>query len=121
MDQPVLYDARITRQRRRPQCRRYGRQEHGRRNIGNRLASNEKGWTWTALRKINYYLANSHNCTDEAVRTKYDGVAYFFRAYFYYEKVLRYGDVPWYEQVIGSEEEELLKKPAKIAASSWIT
>ena len=78
---------------------------------GTRTASNEKGWTWTALRKINYYLANSHNCTDEAVRTKYDGVAYFFRAYFYYEKVLRYGDVPWYEQVIGSEEEELLKKP----------
>ena len=78
---------------------------------GTRMASNEKGWTWTALRKINYYLANSHNCTDEAVRTKYDGVAYFFRAYFYYEKVLRYGDVPWYEQVIGSEEEELLKKP----------
>ena len=38
-------------------------------------------------------------------------MAYFFRAYFYYEKVLRYGDVPWYEQVIGSEEEELLKKP----------
>ena len=35
VDQPVLYDARITRQRRRPQCRRYGRQEHGRRNIGN--------------------------------------------------------------------------------------
>ena len=37
---------------------------------GTRMASNEKGWTWTALRKINYYLANSHNCTDEAVRTK---------------------------------------------------
>ena len=47
---------------------------------GSRTASNDIGWTWTALRKINYYLANSHNCTDEAVRTKYDGVAYFFRA-----------------------------------------
>ena len=78
---------------------------------GTRMASNEKGWTWTALRKINYYLANSHNCTDEAVRTKYDGVAYFFRAYFYYEKVLRYCDVPWYEQVIFSEEENFLKNP----------
>ena len=78
---------------------------------GTRMASDESGWTWTSLRKINYYLQNSHNCTDEAARTKYDGVAYFFRAYFYYEKVLRYGDVPWYEQVIGSEEEELLKKP----------
>ena len=36
---------------------------------GTRMASNENGWTGTALRKINYYLANSHNCTDEAVRT----------------------------------------------------
>ena len=76
---------------------------------GTRMASNEKGWTWTALRKINYYLANSHNCTDEAVRTKYDGVAYFFRAYFYYEKVLRYGDVPWYEVQLGSADEALYK------------
>lgn len=78
---------------------------------GTRMASDESGWTWTSLRKINYYLQNSHNCTDEAARTKYDGVAYFFRAYFYYVKVRRYGDVPWYDTVIGSEEEELLKKP----------
>ena len=69
---------------------------------GTRMASDESGWTWTALRKVNYYLQNSHNCTDEAARTKYDGVAYFFRAYFY---------VPWYDKVIGSEEEDLLKKP----------
>lgn len=78
---------------------------------GTRMASDESGWTWTSLRKINYYLQNSHNCTDEAARTKYDGVAHFFRAYFYYVKVRRYGDVPWYDTVIGSEEEDLLKKP----------
>ena len=68
---------------------------------GTRMASDESGWTWTSLRKINYYPQNSHNCTDEAARTKYDGVAYFFRAYFYV-KVRRYGDVPWYDTVIGS-------------------
>lgn len=78
---------------------------------GTRMASDESGWTWTSLRKINYYLQNSHNCTDEAARTKYDGVARFFRAYFYYVKVRRYGDVPWYDTVIGSAEEDLLKKP----------
>ena len=78
---------------------------------GTRMASDESGWTWTSLRKINYYLQNSHNCTDEAARTKYDGVAHFFRAYFYYVKVRRYGDVPWYDTVIGSAEEDLLKKP----------
>ena len=61
---------------------------------GTRMASNEKRRTWTALLNITYNLPTSHNCTDEAVRTKYDGVAYFFRAYFYFEKIVRYGDVP---------------------------
>src|SRR5574344_764575 len=49
-------------------------------------------------------------CKDDAVRTEYEGVAYFFSAYFYYVRVRRYGDVPWYDKVIGSDEAELLTK-----------
>lgn len=78
--------------------------------MGQRSAANESGWTWTRLRDINYYLQNSGSCSDEAVRKKYDGVAYFHRAYFYWVKVRRYGDVPWYDQVIGSTDQELLYK-----------
>ena len=37
-------------------------------------------------------------------------MAQFFRAYFYFVKVRRYGDVPWYDQVLGSEDQELLVK-----------
>lgn len=37
-------------------------------------------------------------------------MAQFFRAYFYFVKVRRYGDVPWYNQVLGSEDQELLAK-----------
>lgn len=33
----------------------------------------------------------------------------FFRAYFYFEKVKRYGDVPWVDRPLGSDEEELYK------------
>ncbi len=33
------------------------------------------------------------------------------RAYFYFTKVQRYGDVPYYDEVIGSKDEELLYKP----------
>ena len=54
------------------------------------------GWTWTDLRNINYFIAN---CTDPNVspeaRNHYMGLARFFRAYFYFEKVKRFGDVPW--------------------------
>ena len=32
------------------------------------------------------------------------------RAYFYFTKVRRYGDVPYYDKVIGSKDEELLYK-----------
>ena len=69
------------------------------------------GWSWTALRQINYYLENSYRCSDEAARLHYDGIARFFRAFFYYNKVKRFGDVPWYDVVVGSGDTELLNKP----------
>lgn len=74
-------------------------------------ASGDVGWTWTTLRNINYYLQNSGNCKDEAVRRHYDGVAYFFRAFFYYDMLTKFGELPWYDQPIGSADTELLAKP----------
>ena len=54
------------------------------------------GWTWTDLRNINYFIANNKNLkVPEDVRNNYMGIAKFFRAYFYFEKVKRFGDVPW--------------------------
>ena len=77
---------------------------------GTRSAASETGWAWTKLRHINYFLQHSSNCDDETARNQYNGVAQFFRAYFYFVKVRRYGDVPWYDQVLGSEDQELLVK-----------
>ena len=67
--------------------------------------------TFTPLMNINYFLEHSSNCKDEAVREKYNGVAYFFRAYFYYKMVRQYGDMPWYDYVIGSADVASLNKP----------
>ncbi|WP_428656230.1 RagB/SusD family nutrient uptake outer membrane protein [Runella sp.] len=54
------------------------------------------GWTWTALRNINYFIANNVNpAVPVDVRNHYNGLARFFRAWFYFEKVKRFGDVPW--------------------------
>jgi len=78
--------------------------------LGQRDPAGEGGWSWSMLRRINYYLQNSGNCPDVAVRNRYDGVAYFFRAYFYFVKVRRYGDVPWYNQVLNSTDDDLLFK-----------
>ncbi len=69
------------------------------------------GWSWTSLRKINYYLQHSSRCTDRAARDRYDGVAYFFRAYFYYNMLTKFGELPWYDQPLGSDQDNLLKQP----------
>ena len=82
---------------------------------GTRLASDAMNgnneWNWNMLRRINYLLENSSNCEDEAVRTKYEGITYFFRAYFYFQKVMRFGDVPYYDKVLESTDTEFLNKP----------
>lgn len=51
---------------------------------------------WKKVRNVNYFI---QNCNDEklteSVRNNYIGIARFFRAYFYFEKMQRFGDVPW--------------------------
>ncbi len=57
------------------------------------------GWSWTALRNINYYIESAEK-SPVATKNHYIGVARFFRALFYYDKVRRFGDVPWIDRVI---------------------
>ena len=66
------------------------------------------GWSWSMLRRINTVLAYSANCQDAAVVAKYNGVARFFRAYFYFEKVKRFGDVPWIDKELTESSPELM-------------
>ena len=67
------------------------------------------GWSWGDLRKMNTLLVYIDQCEDEAAVVKYTALTRFFRAYFYFEKVKRFGDVPWYETELGSADEELYK------------
>ena len=66
------------------------------------------GWSWGDLRNINYFIVNNNDprVPDEA-RRHYQGVARFFRAYFYFEKVVRFGDVPWINKPLDVADEEL--------------
>ena len=67
------------------------------------------GWSWTALRSVNTLLGNVDKCEDAEAATKYTAVARFFRAYFYYDKVKRFGDVPWYDKELFSDDPDLYK------------
>ena len=65
------------------------------------------GWSWGDLRKMNTLLAYIDNCEDEGAIVEYTALTKFFRAYFYYEKVKRFGDVPWIDVELGSADEAL--------------
>lgn len=67
------------------------------------------GWSWGRLRDINFFLENYRKVDDEEAKKTYSGVARFFRAYFYFEKVKRFGDVPWYNKVLEAGDEDLYK------------
>lgn len=69
------------------------------------------GWDWSQLRSVNYFLLNFKKAplsTD--ILNHYEGLARFFRARFYVEKVKRYSDVPWYDQPINTDDNALLTK-----------
>jgi hypothetical protein len=68
------------------------------------------GWSWTNLRNINYFI---ENCEKSAVAEKnhYLGLARFFRAYFYFGMVKRFGDVPWIDHTIEVDDEATLYGP----------
>ncbi|GAB3906698.1 RagB/SusD family nutrient uptake outer membrane protein [Mucilaginibacter boryungensis] len=57
---------------------------------------NSSGWSWGDLRNINYFIVNCNDpAVPKAVRENYIGIARFFRGWFYFEKIKRFGDVPW--------------------------
>ncbi|MDR2915015.1 MAG: RagB/SusD family nutrient uptake outer membrane protein [Tannerella sp.] len=68
------------------------------------------GWNWTRLRDINLFLENCEKASVPAdVLAHYQGVARFFRARFYMEKVQRFSDVPWYDKALTTSDEDLYK------------
>src|SRR5699024_10588364 len=73
---------------------------------------NSSGWSWSGLRNINYFLDNietveNADITDD-IKNNFRGIARFFRAWFYYDKVKRFGDVPWIDHVLDKDEDDLL-------------
>lgn len=66
------------------------------------------GWSWGTLRDINYFIKNNTgDAVPEDIRRHYNALARFFRAYYYFEKVKRFGDVPWIDKPLDIEDEEL--------------
>lgn len=77
---------------------------------GNYNSRTTDGWNWVALRNINYFLEGLNTSpVDPAIVNHYRGLARFFRAWFYFDKIKRYGDVPWINKTIPLNDPDLKK------------
>ena len=78
--------------------------------LGNTNAQNiNTGWSWSRLRDINYFLENySKAQVSEAIKNHYAGLARYYRAMFYLDKVKRFSDVPWYSGTLNPGDPALL-------------
>lgn len=77
---------------------------------GSFTSVDQASWAWTDLRNINYFLGKFNNSSiPQTARNHYEGIAKFFRAYFYFDKVMNYGDVPWYSKAMSTDDSALYK------------
>jgi hypothetical protein len=68
------------------------------------------GWSWDNLRNINYFIQNcSSSVLPDDIKNNYIGLARFFRAWFYFDKVKRFNKVPWYNKAMTIDDPDLYK------------
>ena len=67
-------------------------------------------WSWGNIRTNNYFIKwNTDARVEEKVRNNYTGIAKFFRAYQYFDKLKQYGAVPIITEPLEPDSEDLYK------------
>ena len=81
---------------------------------GNWSATDQGGWgtgSWSALRNINYFLEHAPKApVSESILNHYLGLARYWRAVFYLDKVQTFSSVPWYDKALNPDDEDLYKE-----------
>ena len=68
-------------------------------------------WDWAVIRKANVLLERVPTVPmSDAAKAHWMGVARFFRAFEYFDKVKNYGDVPWINKSLDVNDAEILYK-----------
>lgn len=69
-------------------------------------------WHWEKIRACNFFLARYHTVKGtEADINKYVAEVRFFRSLDYFSKIKKYGDVPYYDKDLQTQDKDELYKP----------
>jgi hypothetical protein len=75
------------------------------------VPSSGGGWSWTSVRNVNYFLANSDRVKSGALKDHYIGEAYFFRAFNYFNLLKQFGDLPIVKVPLTVNDKDALNGP----------
>lgn len=74
------------------------------------LNDDYNGWSWSEIRRINYFLTNYQKADiPDSKKKALAAEVYFFKAWDYYRKVQLFGDVPWLTENLNIDSPELYK------------
>lgn len=77
----------------------------------NTKTQTDGAWDWNTIRGCNEFLQNYMKSAASSIEKKhYAGEIYFFKAWDYFNKMKRFGDLPWYDKVLTKDSPELYKK-----------
>lgn len=66
-------------------------------------------WSWDEVREANWLLDHVDQAEgDETLIGQYTGEAYFFRAYYYFELLKKYGDLPIFPEYFDNTDEDYI-------------
>ncbi len=77
----------------------------------------DNGWSWGNIWKLNYFLKNTQTVSgnQDNIRS-YLAEARFFKAWDYYQKLVTFGEVPWIDEPLNIDSEELYAPRTERAA-----
>lgn len=71
----------------------------------NLVSTSDSKWSWSVIRGCNTFINNYQKSPASAAAKNYcAGQIYFFKAWDYFNKLCRFGEVPWYDT--GSEKDD---------------
>ncbi|WP_119079164.1 RagB/SusD family nutrient uptake outer membrane protein [Chitinophaga alhagiae] len=78
------------------------------------------GWNWGNIRAVNLFLEQAPAVTDGADKDHFLGEGYFFRAWFYFELLQQFGDLPWIDKPLATNSPELYneRQPRNVIADN---
>lgn len=66
------------------------------------------GWNWGNIRRANYFLENVDRAESSGMVDHYVGEGHFFRAWFYFELLKNFGDLPIIDQTLNVDHQDIL-------------